>query len=202
MPPIVGTEFYLQHKMFKELAGLTNYEIETFSSKYDCARSNTQGIPVFGMMKAINEERKAKAAIYGDDLNKDADGAKLEHEMKKENILKMRILNQTKLGMLILKSEASSRVKRILHAVNNTIKVGIKHASSRLLHKDLKSQRDIEAIITEEWNDAVEELGNASHIKSWEQDGSSALLQTRLSDLEKEDPEFVDAVRKNSNEEE
>jgi len=114
----------------------------------------------------------------------------------------MRILNQTKLGMLILKSEASSRVKRILHAVNNTIKVGVKHASSRLLHKDLKSQRDIEAIITEEWNDAVEELGNASHIKSWEQDGSSALLQTRLSDLEKEDPEFVDAVRKNSNEEE
>ena len=60
---------------------------------------------------------------------------------------------------------------------------------------EIRNQRDIETILTEEWNDAIGELESASKVISWEYDGSAALLQTKLVDLEKSDPEFVDVVK-------
>lgn len=188
-------EFYLPHTFFRQVGHLTAYEIEIMGEKYSEARQTDKGIPVFGMINALNQERKKISDAFGTNLNQDINEAKLEYELKEENILSKRILNQTKLGMLILKEEASERVKNVFKFVINTIKVGIKHASSRIFVMEIKSQRDIETIITEEWNSAIKELELASKVISWEQDGSSNLLKTRLSDLETQDPEFVDAVR-------
>ena len=188
-------DFYLKHEFFRQVGHLTSYEIETMGEKYPQARKTERGIPVFGMMDALNQERKKLTEAFGSNLNEDVEGAKLEYELKYENILSKRILNQTKLGMLILKDEASSRVKSVLRAAVNSIKVAIKHSASRLFHAELNSQRDVEQILTKEYNDAIKELENSSKIISWEQDGSSALLQTRLESLEAQDPEFVEAVK-------
>lgn len=190
-------EYYLPHTSFRQVAGMSSYEIETMGTKYEEARKqgSSGGIPVFGMMSALIKELRKYQAEFGSTINKDVNEAKLEHELKYELILSKRILNQTKLGMLILKEEASDRVKKVFRAGITTIKVGIKHASSRIFAMEIKSQRDIETILTEEWNDAVTELKDGAKVISWEQDGSSALLQTKLADLENQDPEFVDAIK-------
>lgn len=191
-------EFHLPHKYFRELAGLSNYEIEQMAVKYDFARSTDKGIPVFGMMKALNTERKELSDTFGSNLSKPVGEAKLEYELKEENILGKRILNQAKLGFLIPKTEAEERMKKLLRGVMNVIKNAIKNSSPRLIN--IKSQRDVEVIITESWNDAVKQLEDNSKVISWEADGSSNLLKTRLSDIRDEDPEFVSVVESRQHE--
>jgi len=193
-------EYYLPHKSFRQVAHMSAYEIEVMGDKYPEARGTESGIPVFGMMFALNSERKKLTEAFGSNLNKDVGEAKLEWELKEENILSKKILNQTKLGILILKSEASERVRKVFRAVMNTIKVGIKHASTRIMSMEIRTVRDIEMVLTDVWNEAIEELEKGAKVISWEEDGSSNLLRTRLSDLEAQDPEFVDAVKQRQRE--
>ena len=193
-------EYYLKHEVFVQVGGMSAYEIQSMGKKYDYARKNAEGIPVFGMIKALNEERRKFSEAYGAGPASDLGDATLEHMLKHENILSKRILNQAKLGMLILKDEASDRVKKILRAVMTTIKVGIRHASTRIVASKPQSPRDVEQILTEEWNDAIDELRKGAKIISWEKDGATSLLQTRLQDLEPFDPEFVGVVRAKQNE--
>lgn len=186
-------EYYLPHTLFRQVGHLTAYEMEIMGEKYPEARSTSSGIPVFGMIHALNAERKKLTDAFGSNLNKPIEEAKLEFELKEENILAKRILNQAKLGILILKDEASERVKKVFRSVMVVIKTGIKNSAARLIN--ITDQPDIEAILTEEWNEAIKDLERASKVISWEQDGSVKLLQTRLADIEKQDPEFVDAIK-------
>lgn len=198
MPAISSQEHYLPHKFFREVAGLSNYEIEQMAGKYDFARATDNGIPIGGMMRALNEERKKLAETFGSNLNKDIEGAKLEYELKNENILSKRILNQAKLGILIPKVEAEERMKKTLRGVMNTIKNAIKLISPRLIN--IENQRDAEAIMTDSWNSAVRELEKSANVISWEADGSSKLLQTRLGDIKEEDPEFAEVLERRKHE--
>jgi hypothetical protein len=194
---ILTQEIYFPHKYFKEQAALSNYDLDLMGEKYDFARLTDAGYPVFGIMKAINTERKNTLKTLGVSASADIEESKLDYELKKENIMAKRILNQAKLGVLISKEEATERVKLILRAVVNIIKVGIKNSASKLFEmKSLQiTQRDVETVITKEWNAAIDELKNSGKVISWDMDGSSRLLQTRLSDLSKEDPEFCDVVK-------
>jgi len=188
-------EYFMKHTVFRQVAGMTAYEIEQMGIKYERARQTDQGIPVFGMMYALNESRKEIAEKLGVNTNTDLGDAKLDHLMKHENILSKRILNQMKLGLLIPKEEASDRVKTTFRAVINIIKVGIKHAATRIIAMTLLSPRDVETVLTEVWNDAIEELKKGSKVITWEEDGSANLLQTRLSDIAAQDPEFAEVLR-------
>ena len=188
-------EYYLPHKMFVQQAGMNAYEIETISKNNECARETSQGFPVFGMMRALNDERRKREKAMGSSISSDIKDSELSYELKHENILAKRILNQTKLGMLILKEEGATRVKTVLRAVSNSIKTSIKNASARLSILGYGSKRDIETVLTEEYNNSIADLEKSSKVISWEEDGSVNLLQTRLSDLEGEDPDFVSAVK-------
>lgn len=198
MAALSAQEHYLPHKFFREVAGLSNYEIEQMAAKYECARATDSGIPLGGMMRALNEERKKLTDAFGSNLNKDIDGAKLEYALKEENILKARILNQTKLGFLIPKPEAEERVKKLLRGVMNSVKNAIKIISPRLIN--IENQRDVEVILTNGWNESIKILEDSSQIISWEADGSSKLLQTRLADIKKEDPEFAEVIESRQHE--
>lgn len=193
-------EHYMPHKFFRELGGLSNYEIEQMAVKYDYARSSDKGIPIFGMIRALNEDRKKLAEAFGSNLSDDVEGAKLEYELKEENILAKRILNQAKLGILVPKTEAEERIKKVLRSVINVIKNAIKNIAPRLIN--ILNQRDVEIIITESWNDAIKQLEDNSIVISWEADGSSKLLQTRLADIKGEDPEFVEVIENRQHEKE
>ena len=193
MPQLNIKDFHLQHKFFSEIGGMTNYEIEQIAKKYEYARQTDSGIPVLGMLRAVNEERRKLTETFGSNLSKDMDEAKLEYELKQENILSKRILNQAKLGVLIPKEEAEERMKKTLRGVMNVIKNVIKNISPRLIN--IPSARDAEQMLTKEWNEAVKVLEENSQVISWAADGSSKLLKTRLIDIEKEDPEFADVVK-------
>ncbi len=190
-------EIHLPHTYFTRLGKLTNYDIELMERKYPYAMKTDEGYPLFGMLRAMNEERKAVLDSFGVSANTDLDDAKLDNELKVENIQSKRILNQLKMGFLIPKAEASDRVKKVFGAVMNVIKVGIKNAAYRVYSNKphLNSQRDIEIILTDEWNGAITELKDGAKVISWSEDGSSKVLRTRLSDLENDDPEFTSAVK-------
>lgn len=200
MPAKVNVqEYYLPQKLFVQLAGMDRYEVEVMSKKHNCARESDRGIPVFGMMKALNLERRLREKAMGASVSSDMEDSSLSYDLKYENILTKRILNQTKLGMLVLKEEGAARVKHTLRGVAASIKTAIKNASARLAALSIGSKRDIETILTEEYNSSISDLEVASKVISWEEDGSLNLLQTRLVDLETEDPEFVFAARSKRN---
>jgi len=186
-------EFHLPHMLFRQIGQLSNYEIEQMGVKYQEARRTDKGIPVFGMIYALNEERKKLTEAFGSNISQDIGGAKLEYDLKNEMILSKRILNQAKLGILIPKEEASDRVKRILTTVMNMLRNNIKTVSPQLI--GVTNLRDIESIITNEWNKSVEILEKESKVISWGEDGSSKLLQTRLNEIEMEDPDFADIIK-------
>jgi len=185
-------EFYLPHLLFRQIGHMSQYEIEQMGVKYPEARRTDKGIPVFGMIFALNSERKKLTEAFGSNISQDMPGAKLEYELKTEMILSKRILNQAKLGILIPKEEASDRVKRILSTVINLFKNSIKLIAPKLLN--IINQRDVETIITNEWNKLILELEKDSQVITWGEDGSSKLLQTRLNEIKMEDPLFAEVV--------
>lgn len=188
-------EFHLKHMYFRQVGGMSAYEIEQMAEKYPIARQTDQGVPVFGMISALSQELREYRRIFGTNLKEGTESASLEYELKHENLLSKKILNQTKLGILILKEEASKRVKDVFRATVNSVKVAIKHSASRLMCMEIKGQRDIEKILTEEYNEAIRSLEEGAKVISWEEDGSHNLLQTRLADLESQDPEFTEVAR-------
>lgn len=189
------SEVPLPVMFFRQVAGMSQYEIEELGKKYDFARANDAGVPAGGIIKALNTERKKVSDIMGTKINQTDVEIKVELALKQENVLAKQINNQAKLALLIPKEEASDRVKKVLRAVISLIKNGIKNAAPRLV--ELQEKRDIETIITEEWNEAVELLEKEAKVISWEHDGSGQLLATKLKMLENSgDEEFVDIFKK------
>ncbi len=194
MASVSNQEYHIPHTTFRQMTGLTNYEIEQMGIQFDYARKNDKGIPIFGMVKALNESKREMADKFGVNVNSDTDDAKYDHKLKWETLVSKRILNQMKLGVLIPKEEAAERVKVVFRAVINIIKVGIKHSATRIMAMTITNPRDIEVVLTEGWNDAITTLRDKSEIISWEEDGSHVLLQTRLESVAGQDLEFAEAL--------
>jgi hypothetical protein len=149
-------EYYLSQSLFTQVGKMTDYEIRQMMKKYPQARQTDQGIPVFGMIEALNIEGREYRETYGLNSNATPEDNKLEADLKYENILAKKILNQAKLSLLIPKEEASSRVKKVLRRAIGLVKQAIKLSAPKLIN--LKDQRDIEQILTNAWNEAVKEL--------------------------------------------
>lgn len=192
-------EFYMKQALFRQVGQMTDYDIQSIMKKYPQARQTDEGIPVFGMISALNEECKEYRETYGLDKNKTPEENKLEAELKYENVLSKKILNQAKLSLLIPKEEAEDRMKKAFRTVSNTIKRSIKLISPQLVN--ITDQRDVEQLITRGWNNAIKEMEKKSKVLSWKEDGSADLLRTRLSDVSKQDPEFGDVFSKGGSDE-
>jgi hypothetical protein len=191
-------EYYLGQSLFNQVGHMTTYDIRQMSEKYPQCRQTDVGIPIFGMIDALNTELKAYRDTFGLDANKTTEENKQERAMKHENILSKKILNQAKLSLLIPKAQATERVKGVFRAVMNTVKHAIKMAAPKLI--ELTDQRDIEQVLSDSWNEAVKKLEQASKVISWEEYGSADLLRTRLVDIEEQDPEFAKVIKGGSDE--
>lgn len=189
----MSQDYNVPNKWLRQVAGCSQYFIEKISAKYDYARETDSGFPVGGFIKALAAELESTSKMLGTKIGADEKEVQIEHELKKENVLSKRIVNQTKLSVLIPKLEASERVKRILRATMDLIKNAIKNSAPRLLN--IAEKRDVETVLTEEWNKAVDLLKESCQNISWEQDGSARLLETRLRELEADDPEFTEMVK-------
>jgi hypothetical protein len=94
----------------------------------------------------------------------------VETELKFENLQKLRIINQERMGVLIPRKLAKDRVRKTLLATLTALRYAIKRVSPHLAMKELSS-REVENMITREWNDCIEELEKASKNVSWDAEG-------------------------------
>jgi len=193
-------EYYLRKVYFQHMGALSQYEYDMLSKKYEFARQTDDGVPVFGTVRALtlelkdlreeNAELREKAKNFTKYEKMEEDEYKLQMELKYEQLLSKKILNQAKLSMLMPKKEAIERYRNGLNSLIGLIKNAIKIISPKLIN--ISDQREIEIIITEGWNAAVDDLKERIELVSWDEDGSSDLLRTRLIQIEKEDPELAE----------
>ena len=186
-------DYYMQSNWMKQTAGITQYTLERLGVKYEYARQTDQGYPVGGVLKALNAELTSTSKILGTKIGVDDKEMQVELVLKEESVLSKQISNQLKLSVLISKEEASERVRRVFRAIISITKNAIKNAAPRLV--GVVEKHDAEVIMTEEWNDAIDLLRKEAKVISWEQDGSSKLLRTRLAELSNIEPEFVNIIK-------
>jgi len=183
-------DFFMPNTAFRQMGHLTTGEIDQISAKYPFANKTEEGIPVFGMVRALNEERKRLSSLTGAKINTEDEQVKIDYSIKYEQVMAKRISNQAKLGKLILKEEAEERIQSTFKAVTFMLKNAIKNIAPNLV--PATDTRDIESIMTKGWNNAVDELKKGSTIIPWDNDGSATLLRTRLEAIEKAGSDFDD----------
>lgn len=186
----ITEDFALPLVTFTELSNLPAHTMENLARKYPLRADNNAGYWVMATIKALNEEKLRLETAFGleNGVNMSAEDMNLEHELKQERIQKERITNQTKLGLLIEKDEATTRVKNSLRAFMATAKLIIKSTPPKII--GMTDARDIEAVMTNLWNEAIRELEKKSQVIEWAVDGSSKLIHQRLDNLKKIEEEY------------
>ena len=165
-------EIYKERAFFQELGGFSAPDFTGFCHRHRIPCIHDSGharYPVFEVMKAINSERKLRTG-----LKKEPDD--LDKELKRERVIKERILNQKNMGLLIPISDAKARIVNVLSAVTNSMRYSIKSAATRVAL--CNNVRDCENILTEDYNNAIETLTiNKAKIQSWEEMGANTKLR-------------------------
>jgi hypothetical protein len=172
-------EIHIPRKYFIERGGFTQPDLTTFLKRNDITCNSDGFYPVMRIVEALNSERKKKRF--------DSDGDDdLEIELKREKIQKERIINQQRLGRLIERDRAKERVRIAFSAVANKIRYSIKLVTPKLVqyvwavkNSEIQepSAREIEALLSNEYNGAIELLYSEVNNVTWEQDGSEVKLR-------------------------
>jgi len=157
-------EYYLPRKLFLEIGGFTSQDLSVFMQKHSLD-TNPEGIPVFGVVEALNKERKKRRFGEDDDFDRD---------IKKEKLIKARIENQSNLKELIPIVEAKKRVKDTFLAVANMMRYAIKLAAPKVAR--CVNARDAENVLIDAYNNAIEHMEEQSVNISWENEGAKTKL--------------------------
>ena len=184
-------EYYFPLTLVKYQAGMTQLELEGIFNRYPDTRLGDGGVPLFALLRALNAERRALSSSCGIDtsvIGASSDELQYERKLSEEKLLKEKILNQTKLGILIPKKQAENRIKVLLKTIMSMLKNTIKEVSPRLAVGI--EPRTVEAILTDAWNSIVNELKKSAKILSWDEDGAINLQRTKMLVLA-DDPEFM-----------
>lgn len=162
MAAIKVTEQYAPRTLFMELGGFTSTDFTTFLRENGIEKDEETGCyPVFKVMAALNQARKK--GRHGKDSDLDA-------ELKKIKIQQIRIANAIKLQEYVPRKDVVDRMRTTFQAVSNQIRYSVKTASPRLV--GVMNVRDIENIIIEYYNQAIEDLTKkAAVIMTWEDYG-------------------------------
>lgn len=130
-------------------------ELKLFCMRNDIQK-DPRGYPIFKIMSCLNSARKMK--------QKDLD---LSEELLKEKVRKERVATDIKMKIYVERSKAIERIRTTCQAVANKIRYSIKLSAPRVT--GLMSTVDIENILTESYNSAIEQLlVEADVIQSWE----------------------------------
>lgn len=188
-------DFYFEAGFIEKTVGIGQHILSSVVLNNPECQATSDGYPVFALMRVFyNAYRKLHSAQSmkhtGDD-----DVLEVQINMQREKLMKERIFNQTKLGMLILKSEASERTLRFAQAINSTVKNSIQLTADKLVgHEGFANKREAEIFLTENYNKAVNFLENNVELLEWEHDGDAYLMQTRLERIEQIDKQTQDVV--------
>lgn len=181
MTEIKVGEAYTTHTHLLAIGGFKDdKELKLF-----CLRNNIErdprGYPIYRIMSCLNEARRMK--------QKDLD---LSEELLREKVRKEKVSTDIKLKIYIERTKAIERIRTTCQAVANKIRYSIKLAAPRIT--GLMSVADVEAILTESYNSAIEQLvTEADVIQSWEGYGYTTDIQPTGSEVVEDTEESINS---------
>jgi len=152
---MAATEKYCPKIFFVELGGFSPNTFNKFIKDSGIEFDEVAGYPVFAVMKAMHRRSSSGAAMD------------IDHEMKKAKLDGQRIVNSVKMRKLIDRQAAVDRMRVTLQAIAGKIQYGAKLSAPRL--PGVMNVRDIENIIVEGWESAIDSLTEeAERLLDWE----------------------------------
>jgi hypothetical protein len=182
-------EMYAPPKFFTTIGGFSSADFAKTMGQAQIMINADGEYPVFKVMEYINELRKRfniKRRGFATTDGATEESEDVSSELKKEQILKVRIENQEKLKQLIPVPAARKRVQTTLQAVANKIRYAIKQSAP--LVAICQDARDCENILIQNYNGAIELLSAEAIDQSWEDYSASHQPgRTQLSSTSRED---------------
>ena len=162
-------------------------EARTLLNSSDLAKlgveAGERGVDVYEVVSKLLLKWRSFRKSVGDD--EDLDSLRLETELKMEKLLRERINNQARLGVLIAKTEAQNRMLRLLTKSRELLQESIRDVASERVstHPQVikPTLRAWVEYLTSHYNKVIDRnIGDHVIIRDWEEDGSYKLLRTRL----------------------
>lgn len=157
-------EEYVERVRLTEMGGFTTSDFTDFIRRNNITPNEQRMYPVFKIISALNTERKKRQ--HG---KKGAGVEELERDKKHEEVMKIRIDNQAKLGILISREYAKERMRMAFQAVAIRLRYSIKNVAPRLIGLD--NARLVEEILTKAYNSSILGLEEEAQNVTWEEDG-------------------------------
>ena len=169
-PIMIPRKYFVSHGVF------TPAEFDRFIAENNIPTLE-EGFDILSILRTCNFHRRT----FKKELNQQkamAGGENFSAELEFEKVLSQRIDNQKKLGILMEKKDAKSRMIKALRLISQKIGYSIKMASREL--PGILDVKVIETILSRHYNSVILMLKDDSQLISWEEDGSSELLRTRV----------------------
>jgi len=175
-------DWRLPRKYFTEQGGISEATTRSLIRDNPELAADESGYPVFGIIRALNKKLQSqKIDINGEEVD-------LDRDSKYEKMMKDRINNQIKMGLLIPKEAAKQRMLNTLGAFARKVKYSIKHVAPKLV--GIQSKKIIEEQLINNYNDAVNFLRQEAKDMRWEEDGSVEALRTQVTKMLPDDDKF------------
>jgi hypothetical protein len=153
-------EVYVPKALLISMGGFTAPDLSKFITDYGIT-CDERGVALYAVIAALNKARKKRRFGEQDD--------DLERELKLEKLQSERIRNQERLGILIEKDYAKERVRRAFVEVATRMRYQIKQTAVKVA--PMTSARDCEMILTNDYNDVIDDLEAKAINMRWEDDG-------------------------------
>lgn len=185
------TEKFVSKNFFIELGGFSPLEFTKFL-KSNGIMASEMGYPVFEVMRCL---RNSKNTVIEE--------TELDRETKKAKLEQIKIINAIKSKKYINRQLAIDRMRTTLQGIAGKVKYGAKLAAPRC--PGVMNVRDIENIILEGWESAIDSLlEECKNISNWEDyaidniqltgTGMAQSTETSLSTGDSEEDSLLDQI--------
>jgi len=171
--------YFVSRSVLEARAGINSSDL----AKLDIPTED-RGVDLYEVLGKLRKKWMSARKAVGDDEN--LDSMKLETDIKSEKLLKDKINNQFRLGMLIPKTEAINRQLRFQTFYRELQQEAIRTMSQALTgtptpDNGKPTTRAWTEYFTIHYNKLIDAVRKTDlEIMNWEEDGSHKLLRTRL----------------------
>ncbi|MHA1790287.1 MAG: hypothetical protein ACTSXT_13825 [Candidatus Helarchaeota archaeon] len=181
------SEYFFPLNMLTNMCGISQADYIKILQFNDSCKSTAEGVPLFALLSVLNKGFQASvrtSKVTGEE------GINIAQEMHYENLMKARILNQTKLGILMRKSEAYNRTLQFVTLLVNLVQHVFLNLATKMVEKKyIDNKREAEIFLIDYWNEVNAFIEDNVEILDWEEDGDAYLVRTRLQALSEIDSE-------------
>jgi len=186
-------EVYTYTEMLKKVVGMTPHQHSVFVGlDSQCAATTDGQIPIYALLRVMNKIIQDSGMLSRNQSATDIDDLSIKKKMDHENLMSKQIANQTKLGILMRKSEMYIRVLKLISALNGLMKSVIMITAARMEG----TKRDNVILLTDCYNLAINFMAENTNMLSWEADGAYRITQSRLTAISDMDDEIDKEIAK------